>query len=159
VRFEVHHYHHFPDAVPHDSRLDQLLTLVTQIKGDIKTIMATEQQVAAALTSIDAATTKIGSNLSVIADTQAAQGAVISTISTEVDTLVTALQNAGVSQAIIDQATAISDKASTAASTSDTLVTALQAQIPVLQAIATKGVVNPVPVEPPPPPPPPPPTA
>ena len=105
-------------------------------KQDLETfvnkIMATEAQVVAALNRIDAATTAIAANLQIVSDTNA-------TISTDVDTLVTALQNAGVSQTLVDQANALGDKAQ---ASSDTLA----AQIPVLQAIAAKGVLNPVPV-------------
>jgi|ERR1035437_5969656 hypothetical protein len=97
-----------------------------------KRIMASESQVIAALQKIDAATTATAANLQIVSDTDA-------TISTELDALVAALKNAGVSQALVDQADALSTKVQ---ASSDTLA----AQIPVLQAIAAKGVLNPVPV-------------
>jgi len=145
VNFRLDIYHHFPDAVPHDARLDQVLTLVNQIKGDTTKIMANEQQVIDALQKIDAATTKTGGNIQIIADT-------LQVVSKEVDDLETALKNAGVSDTLVSQATSLGDRVQAASD-------ALDAQVPVLQAIAAKGVVNPVPVEPPPPPPPPPPVS
>ena len=137
--------------IPINAKLDSLS------KG-IQTIMATEQQVADALRQIDTATTKIAGNVQAIADAETTQSTVIQTISTEVDALVAALQNAGVSQALIDQATALGTKADAAATASDAAAANAAALVPVLQAIASKGVSNPVPVQPPPPPPPPPPT-
>jgi len=95
-------------------------------------LMADQQQEIDALNKIDAATTQIAANLT-------AQAAVVQTISDEVDTLVAAQQAAGVPQAIIDQTVALANKAQQAAD-------ALQTQVPVLQAIATKGSANPVPV-------------
>lgn len=98
--------------------------------------MATQEQESAALQRIDDATSAIASNLTTVSDT-------ISTIGTEVDALVAAQQAAGVPQAILDQTTALGDKLSAASS-------ALAAQVPVLQAIASKGSANPVPVPVPP---------
>ncbi len=105
--------------------------------------MATEQQVIDALNKIDAATTKIGGNVQIVADT-------LQVVSKEVDDLEAALKAAGVSDALVSQAASLGDKVQAASDS-------LDAQVPVLQAIAAKGTVNPVPVEPPPPPPPPPP--
>jgi len=162
----VDHFHHFDpvkiDVVHHhtdaaeDPRLDQILTELQQIKGDLSTIMDKEQQELDALALVDAATNKIGTNLSVVSDVVGAQGTVISTIGTEMTALVAALKAAGVSQTIIDQTTSIGTKLTAVGTTSDTVVAALQAQIPVLQAIAAQGASNAVPVDPPPPPPPPP---
>jgi chromosome segregation ATPase len=121
------------------TRIEALLTTqgaqLTKQEREIQTIMATEAEVKAALDKIDAATTKIGSNLTVISGT-------ITTIGTEVDALVDALKNAGVPQAILDQATALGVSLDAASN-------ALDAQVPVLNAIAAKGVINPVPVPPP----------
>jgi len=94
--------------------------------------MAKEQDVLDALAKIDAATTKIGATIQTEAN-------VIQTVSDEVDALVTALQNAGVSQALVDQASALAEKTQASSESLDALV-------PVLQAIAAKGVTNPVPV-------------
>ena len=107
--------------------------------------MATEQQVSDALDKIDQATTDIATNVAAISTVDA-------TISTEMTALVAALQAAGVSQALVDKATALQAKAQAAA-------TALDAQIPVLQAIASQGVLNPVPTPVPVPPAPPAPEA
>ncbi len=95
-------------------------------------IMAKEQDVLDALAKIDAATTKIGATIQTEAN-------VIQTVSDEVDALVEALQNAGVSQTLVDQASALAEKTQASSDSLDTLV-------PILQAIAAKGVTNPVPV-------------
>lgn len=94
--------------------------------------MADEQLEIDALNKIDAATTQIAATLTT-------QAGVVQTISTEVTALVAAQQAAGVPQAIIDQTTALATKAQAAAD-------ALTAQVPTLQAIATQGAGNPVPV-------------
>lgn len=149
MRLDV--YHHF-DPLPEDPRVGQILTLLTELQGEVKGIMVTEQQALDALKAIDTATTRIAGNVQSIANLQASQGTVVKTISDDVDALLASLQNAGVPQDILDQATAIGTKATAAANASDGIVAAQQALIPVLQAIATKGVANPVPVTPPPPP-------
>jgi small-conductance mechanosensitive channel len=109
-----------------------------RIEKGVQTVMATESQIASVLNQIDATTNGIAANLTTVAS-------VTTTISTEVDALVTALDNAGVSQALLDQATALGTKAAAASD-------ALNAQIPVLNAIAAKGVLAPPPPPPPPPP-------
>lgn len=128
------------------SQLDRIETLLktmqaqlTQQERQIQNIMATEAEVKAALDKIDAATTKTAANVQAISD-------IAGTISTEVDALVAALKAAGVSQALVDQATALGTKA-------DAIGTASDALVPVLQGIASKGVVNPVPIPVPPVPP------
>jgi len=98
----------------------------------IEKIMADEAVVIEALTKIDAATTKIAGNVQTIATLD-------QTVSDEMDALIAGMKAQGVSQALIDQATATSAKAQAASDASDALV-------PVLQAIAAKGVQNPVPV-------------
>jgi hypothetical protein len=116
------------------ARIESHIAIVRQ-QGEA--LLMDEALVKAALTKIDDATTQIAANLSTVATTT-------STISTEVDALQTALAAAlangtGVTQALVDQATAIGDKATTASD-------ALTALVPVLQGIATKGVSNPVPL-------------
>ncbi len=110
-------------------------TTLDRIEQKVNQIMATEQQVIDSLNKIDAATTKIGTNVQTVAD-------VLQTVSTEVDALEAALKAAGVSDALVAQASALGDKVQSASD-------ALDAQVPVLQAIAAKGVINPVPVPPP----------
>lgn len=112
-----------------------LINLLTKIQGDLKTIMADQQLEIDALNKIDAATTQI-------AQAVTDQAGVVQTIATEVTALVAAQQAAGVPQAIIDQTTALGDRLQQAA-------TALVAQTPALQAIASQGASNPVPVTPP----------
>ena len=94
-------------------------------------LMATEQQVIDALTAIDEATDKIADNVATIAT-------VDQSISTEMTALIAALQAAGVDQALVDQATALKVKAQAASD-------ALDLQVPVLQGIASQGVITPVP--------------
>lgn len=137
--------HSFPQTLRVQVNLDPVTTAaLARIEHKLDTIidkenqiMATEAEVQLALQKIDDATTKTAANVQVIADLD-------QQISNEVDQLLAAAQAAGVSQAILDRITSIGAKAQ---ASSD----ALDAQVPVLQAIAAKGVVNPVPVEPPPP--------
>lgn len=108
------------------------LNLLAQIEGAVKIIMATEKEVADALVKIDAATSRAAANIQILADTD-------QKISDEVDALVAALKAAGVSQALVDQASALAAKSQAVSDSLDTMV-------PALQAIAAKGVTNPVPV-------------
>ena len=168
----IDHFHHFDpvkiDVVHHhtdaaeDPRLDQILTLLQnnstvlqEVKGDLSTIMATEQELLDQMAKVDTATTKMAGNVQVIADITTQNGTVLSTISDEVDVLLTELKDSGVSQSTLDKMSALGAKADAGATASDTAVTALQSLIPVLQGIATKAS-NAVPVQPPPPPPAPP---
>jgi len=95
-------------------------------------IMITEQQMVDALNKIDTATTSIAAGVQT-------EATVAQTISDEMDAFIAAAKAQGISQALLDQATALGTKAQ---ASSD----ALTALVPVLQAIATKGVQNPVPV-------------
>jgi len=97
-----------------------------------KRIMAKEQDVLDALAKIDAATTRAGANIQTIAN-------VTQTISDEQDALLEALKNAGVSQALVDQAASLGDR-------TQAISDALDAHAVFLNAIAAKGAVNPVPV-------------
>jgi len=118
--------------------------------------MATEQELLDQMAKVDTATTKMAGNVQVIADITTQNGTVLSTISDEVDVLLTELKDSGVSQATLDKMSALGAKADAGATASDTAVAALQSLVPVLQGIATKAS-NAVPIQPPPPPPPPPP--
>lgn len=113
-------------------KLDEILHLLKTIDGKANQIMADEQQVLDALAKIDAATTKAASNIQILADTD-------QKISDEIDALVAGMQGQGVSQALIDQAVALAGR-------SQAVSDNLDAMVPALQAIAAKGVVNPVPV-------------
>lgn len=113
-------------------RLERIEQKLDQLTKQGAKIMADEQLEIDALNKIDAATTQIAATLTT-------QAGVVQTISTEVTALVAAQQAAGVPQSIIDQTTALATKAQAAAD-------ALTAQVPTLQAIATQGAGNPVPV-------------
>ena len=102
-----------------------------------KNILMAIADIDAALAKIDAATTKTAANIQIVADTD-------QKISDEIDaflaaappgTVITDAQVASL-QALGDRVQASSD--------------ALDAQVPVLQAIAAKGAANPVPVPVPP---------
>ncbi len=93
------------------------------------------EQIQAALDKIDVATNKIATNVQSNAN-------VIQTISDELDALVAKLMTStGVDPALVQKAQNLADRAQTASD-------ALDAQVPVLQAIAAKGVSNPVPINP-----------
>ena len=103
-----------------------------------------EALVKAALDRIDAATTQAATNIAALATTDQA-------ISNEFDTLNKALAGAlaggqGVTQALVDQASALAGK-------SQAVSDSLAAMVPALTAIASKGVTNPVPLPIPPAPP------
>jgi len=127
-------------------------TDLKRIEDKIDQIMATEQQVIDALAKIDAATTKVGTNVQAVATTVGTVSTGLQTVSDEMDAILAALQNSGVSQTILDQASALGDKVQAASDGLQAASDALTAQVPVLQAIAAKGVLNPVPVPPPAPP-------
>jgi methylaspartate ammonia-lyase len=110
--------------------------MLKRLERKVDTIIMNEQKVIESLAKIDSATTRIGSNVQVVADG-------LQTVSGEVDALQEALKNAGVSQSLVDQAAAIGNRVQAASD-------ALDAQVPVLTAIASKGHTgDPVPVAPP----------
>jgi methyl-accepting chemotaxis protein len=88
-------------------------------------ILMNDSELKALLDQIDTATNHIGSNVQTIADTS-------QTISDEVDALVTAQQNAGVSSEIIARTKAIADRMQQVSDAGDSQVT-------LLKAIAAKG--------------------
>lgn len=98
--------------------------------------MADEALESAALAKIDAATTKSAANIQALGD-------VAQTINNEIDALLAAQKAAGVSQAILDQTNSLATR-------SQALSDALDGQVVALQAVATKGAANPVPVPVPP---------
>jgi hypothetical protein len=127
---------YFHGDLVENHKLDRVLGKLEELKVLGERIMATELEMKSALDKIDVATTKIGANLTVVSG-------VVTTIGEDVDALIAALQAAGIPQELIDQATSIGTK-------SEAAVAALDALVPVLQAIASKGVINPVPVPVPP---------
>jgi hypothetical protein len=122
-------------------KLDAIINALNIINTKEDLIIMDEQAVKDALTKIDAATTKIGGDVKIVADNTQA-------INNDVDALLAALKAAlasggGVTQALVDQANAL-------ATSTQTQSDALDALVPVLQGIAAKGVINPVPVPVPP---------
>ncbi len=129
---------------------------LNRIESMLKEVLMDEQQVKDALSKIDVATTAIGNNVTAIGNNISTLSSTASTISSEVDDLETALKTAlangsGVSQDLVDQATALGAKADALSAAADATKTATDALVPVLNGIATKGVINPVPVPVPPP--------
>ncbi len=127
-----------------DAQFTALIAQMSLISGKVDQLLMDEALVKASLDKIDAATTLAAQNLSTLATTD-------QTISDEFDALLKALAAAlaggqGVTQALVDQATALSGRSQ---AVSDTLT----AMVPALQAIAAKGVTNPVPIPIPPVPP------
>lgn len=128
-----------------DAQFSALKLQLESISGKVDQVLMDEALVKAKLDLIDVATTKAAGNIQILADTD-------QHISDEFDALVLALKDAqangtGVTQALIDQATAGADK-------SQAVSDALDAMVPALAAIASKGIQEPVPVPIPPPPPP-----
>lgn len=119
---------------------NSILTQLTQLNKKVDQIMATEQQVLDAIKQIDDTTTAIGTNV-------AASVAVISTIDAEVKALIVAGQAQGIPDTVLQALAAVSGKL-------QPVMTSLNGQAASLNAIATEGVLNPIPVPPPPPPPP-----
>lgn len=128
-----------------DAQFHALSDKLVSIEGKVDHVLMDEALVKQKLDIIDAATTKAAGNIQILADTD-------QHISDEFDALAAALAAAlangtGVTQALVDQA---SSGATKAQAVSD----ALDAMVPALSAIASKGIQNPVPVPIPPPPPP-----
>ncbi len=128
-----------------DAQFAALNSQLVSISGKVDTILMDESLVRASLDKIDAATTKAAGNIQTLANTD-------QTISNELDTLNSALAAAlksgsGVSQALVDKAAALSAQ-------SQAVSDSLDAMVPALTAIASKGISNPVPVPVPPAPPP-----
>lgn len=127
-----------------DAQFQALLAHLISTERKVDQILMDEQLVSDKLDQIDAATTKAASNIQILADTD-------QHISDEFDALVQELKAAqsagsGVSQALVDKATALGTK-------SQSVSDSLDAMVPALQAIASKGIQNPVPVPIPPAPP------
>ena len=128
-----------------DAQFAALNSQLVSISGKVDQVLMDEALVSTALDKIDVATTKAAGNIQTLANTD-------QTISTELDTLNTALAAAlaagtGVTQALVDKASALSAR-------SQAVSDSLDAMVPALTAIASKGVANPVPVPIPPAPPP-----
>ncbi len=95
--------------------------------------MSATSDISAVLEKIDTATTKIATNLQTIADTD-------QKISDEIDAFIASAPVGTVlSSAQVNQLKALADRAQSSSDASD-------AQVAVLQAIATKGAKDPVPV-------------
>jgi hypothetical protein len=143
-----------------DTQQDRIEELLRTVLTNTEKITMTEQEFGAVLQKVDLATTHIGENTTAIAGTvdsmatlEASNGQILETISSEIDTLLA--NNPGISQSLSDAVTAIQAKVDNAKAASDTLKMAsdavkaqLDAQVPALQAIATKGAGSPVPVPP-----------
>jgi hypothetical protein len=146
-RLEIHLFLHGSDQ----SGVMQQLAAIQKTLGDIQ---MTEQEFLAALQKVDATTTKIGTNLDAIAAAQSGEASVVQAISDEMDKFVAGGSSNGLSPAAQASLQALANKLQTSSDNSDKITAAIQAQVPVLTAIAAKGTA----VVPPPPPAPPLPT-
>ncbi len=110
---------------------------IWELNRKLDIIMASQAEIDAALQKVDAATTKIATNIQTIAD-------VDQKISDEIDAFLKAVPSGTIlTDAQVAQLQSVADKAQASSDAAD-------AQVAVLQAIATKGAGNPVPVPVPP---------
>jgi 50S ribosomal subunit-associated GTPase HflX len=142
--------HHLVERLlqPHCHRLECIEAKLETIQQTLEEIKMTDQEVKAVLDKVDATTTKIGSNLDAVAAAQASEASVVQDISDEIDALVAKGANSGVSPETASLLTSIADRLQASSDNSDKITAAIQAQVPVLSAIAAKGA----PVVPTPPP-------
>jgi hypothetical protein len=118
--------------------LNRILDRLKIIEGKADKLMATDAEMSAVLTTIDETTTAIATNVEAIGVTSTAAAATAVEISADVDALIAAQGQAGVSQALMDQAAAIRDKATGLGTSVTTVKEAAAALVPVLQGIAAK---------------------
>lgn len=118
-----------------ETKLDAIIVTQASHTAALKELMADNAQLVAALAKIDTATTTMGTNIGTL-------GGVTQTISDEIDTLEANLAAAGVSPALVAQASALGDRLQTVSDS-------LDAHGVALSAIASKGADTPVPVVPP----------
>jgi NCAIR mutase (PurE)-related protein len=130
--------------------LTSIKTRLDSIEKKVDQIMAIEKDELDALDTIDQATTKIGDVVNAIAATNAQISTTVTTIGTEVAALVASQQSAGVSQAIIDKTKAIGARLDALSASSQAASDSASGLVPVLQAIASQGAAQPVPVPVPP---------
>jgi len=116
----------------------ETFVILKRLEDKVDKLIMGQAEIEAALAKIDAATNKLATNVQAIADTD-------QKISDEIDAF---LANVPVGTVLTDaQAAKLQSLADLAQTTSD----ASDAQVAVLQAIAAKGAVNPVPIPVPPP--------
>jgi hypothetical protein len=139
----------------HDPRLDLLQQIdakLTTIQRTQELILSKEQDALDALKLIDDATTAVGANLTAISVNTQSIASVATTIDGEVKSMLAQLGNvSGVPQSVIDKLSALSTKATAMNTAAQAATDALAAQVPVLEAIASEGASNGVPLPPPPP--------
>lgn len=133
-----------------DTQGAEILRRLTRMEKTLLEVKLTDAEVKAVLDKVDVTTTKIGTNLTAVAAAQAAEASTVQTISDEIDTLVKNQAASGISDATAAQLTAIADRLQTSSDNSDAITAAINAQVPVLTAIAEKGAAT-VPDPPPPP--------
>lgn len=124
---------------------------LNKIERKVDKLSMTDQEFAVILTRVDDVTTKIGSNVSIIATSVGESADLQKTIADEVRALVASQKSNGVSEAIVNQTQALADRLQASSDALDLQAQSLAAQIPVLQAIASQGSAN-VPPAPEPPP-------
>jgi len=119
-----------------EHKLDRLLEIGEKL-------LMTSQEELALLKAIDDATTTIGGNVQKVANDVQTISAAAGQISTEIDQL---LANSNVPSDVADALNALKTKSDALQTAAKASSDALDAQVPVLQGIATKGAGTPVPV-------------
>lgn len=130
------------------SQLDAIRSNQAAIQQTLEEINMTDQEVKDVLTKVDATTTKISTNLDAVAAAQASEATTVQSISDEIDRLVANAGTNGISTATASLLQGIADRLQTSSDNSDKITAAIQAQVPVLVAIAAKGAPT-VPLAPP----------
>ena len=136
LSIEINHTIRIIDAAE-VSKLDQILTLLSQLKEQGKLMADKNQEALDLLKKIDDATTAQGTAL-------ATEGTNLQTVSDNLDKLISTATAAGTPQNVLDALQAQADKVTAIGAN-------IQKQADFSLQLASKGTSNPVPVPPPPP--------
>ncbi len=138
-----------------NQKLDEVLTQLTRIQRTEGKIKMNQTEELALLKDIDSNTTLVGANVQKVADNVQVIATTAGTISTEMDDLLAKVTagNGEVTPEVVNQLTSMRDRMTGLATASQSSSDALDQQVPVLNAIATKGAAQPIPIPVPAPPP------
>lgn len=128
----------------HD-KLDRIEVKLDRILRNQEKAKVTQQEELALLQALDAATTTIGGNVQKVADDVQTISTAAAGISKEIDQLL-ANQSGNVPDDVASALNTLKGKVDTLKAAAQSSSDALDAQVPVLQGIATKGSTTPVPV-------------
>ncbi len=133
----IHHIHSGdPEIV---AQLQAINKHLAEMRESIEDLKRMDQQTQDLLTKLDAETNQLATNLGVIGTGVGTIGTVAGTIKTEVEALLLQIKGGATPADVVLALQGLSIKAQGISDTSDAAVTALNAQIPVLQAIAAEG--------------------